>query len=121
MAFDGGIPRVVVHPAEDRIDVTFRYPSTKRPTGFDLTSGTVAAEDMATGLDTSASVLNTLVAVVSTPDANGQQLVTAKVKGGGLDESEHKVTITSSLTDGSTVKTFVDVFVLVITDRVEEC
>ncbi|MEE9126375.1 MAG: hypothetical protein V3U11_04490 [Planctomycetota bacterium] len=121
MAFDGGIPRVTVHPAEDRIDVTFRYPSTKRPVGFDLTSGTVAAEDMATGLDTSTGVLNTTVATVSSPDANGQQLVTAKVKGGGLDDSEHKVTITSSLTDGSTVKTFVDVFILVVTDRVEEC
>ncbi len=121
MAFDGGIPRVVVHPAEDRIDVTFRYPSSKRPDGFDLTSGTVAAEDMGTGLDTSATVLNSLTAIVSSPDANGQQLVTATVKGGGLDDSEHKVTITSSLTDGSTVKTFVDVFILVVTDRVEEC
>ncbi len=121
--FDGGVPRKTVHPDERAIGVTFRYTSDKRPSGFDIISATVAAESMATGLDTSGSVLESTTAVVTSPDADGTQLVTSLVMGGGspFNETEHKVTVTSTLDDGSSTKVFVDVFVLNITDRVEEC
>lgn len=114
-----GIPRVTIHPGES-FGVSFRYPSSRRPTGAVISSGTVAAEDLDTGVSTSSDVLQSTVLTVGAEDSEGCQLITAGVTGGGspFDETEHKVTITSTLDNGDV---FVDVFVLKVTDQVEDC
>jgi hypothetical protein len=116
---NAGVPRVTIHP-DEQFAVSFRYSDGKNiPTGVTLNSGTVAAESMKTHKDTSADVLQTTDATVNNSDPDNQK-VSADVKGGGsaFDDTEHKITITTTL---SNTDIYVDVFILVVDDRVEEC
>lgn len=113
-----GVPRVLIHP-DEQFGQAFRYFSGRTiPTGVTLSSATVATEDLNSGADTSADVLGSTTGVID--NSGDPQTVTASIQGGGsaFDGTEHKVTITTTLSSGDV---YVDVFVLVVTDRVTEC
>lgn len=122
MANDGGIPRAVIHPDEVRVGIGFRYPANKLPAGFTISSGVATAENLRTGSDTTASVLDSGTVTVTSPDANGQQTATVNVTGGGstFNDTQHKIKMVLTLSDGGNTKVFVDVFILKVTDRVTE-
>lgn len=123
MASHDGVERKTIHPSAENVAVSFRFPDSKVPDGYTVDSGAVSAENNRTGADTSGDVLEDTVADVTGPDADGTFFVAARVRGGGsaFDETEHKVTVVISLSGVGDPKTFVEVFLLKVSDRVEEC
>lgn len=112
-----GVPTITIHP-DERFGQAYRYtPGTNMPSGSNLVSATVAALDVETGDDTTADVLTSAVGLIGT--LGDDQIVTASLKGGGsaFDGTRHKVTITTTLDTG---EIYVDVFFLVVDDRVRE-
>lgn len=114
----GGIPRVPIHPAE-QFGKAYQYiQGINMPSGSEISTATVAARNRETGLDSSSGVLQSTTGTVSSL-VGGIQTVTAALQGGGaaFDDTEHVVEITSTLDSG---EVFVDVFILVVSNRVEE-